>query len=85
MCGVLSFTTFVQNIFHPKKKWKTFDKKMFIGLHVKNQIFLTDFNSYPVLSTDFSKNTQISDFMTIRPVGTELFHAEGRTSRRTDI
>jgi len=27
----------------------------------------------------FSKNTQISDFMKTRPVGTELFHAHKRT------
>jgi hypothetical protein len=27
----------------------------------------------------FSKNTQISNFMKIRPVGAELFHANGRT------
>ena len=25
----------------------------------------------------FSKNTQVSDFMKIRPVGAELFHADG--------
>jgi hypothetical protein len=27
----------------------------------------------------FSKNTQISNFMKIRPVGAELFHADRRT------
>ena len=27
----------------------------------------------------FSKNPQISNFMKIRPVGAELFHADGRT------
>ena len=27
----------------------------------------------------FSKNTQISNFMKLRPVGAELFHANGRT------
>ena len=27
----------------------------------------------------FSKNTQISNFMKIRPVGAELFHADGQT------
>jgi hypothetical protein len=30
----------------------------------------------------FSKNPQISNFMKIRPVGTELFHADGRTDER---
>jgi hypothetical protein len=33
----------------------------------------------------FSKNTQISNFMKIRPVGNELFHANGRTDIQTDI
>ena len=32
----------------------------------------------------FSKNTQISNFMKIIPVGAELFHANGRTDGRTD-
>ena len=27
----------------------------------------------------FSKNPQISNFMKIRPVGAEFFHADGRT------
>jgi len=26
----------------------------------------------------FAKNTKISDFIKIRPVGVELFHADGR-------
>ena len=34
----------------------------------------------------FSKNPQIPNFMKIRPVGAELFHADGRTDRdRHDI
>ena len=32
----------------------------------------------------FTKNTQISNFMKIRPVGAELFNADGQTDRRTD-
>jgi hypothetical protein len=31
-----------------------------------------------------SKNTQISNFMKIRPVGAELFHTDGQTDRQTD-
>jgi len=38
-----------------------------------------------MLSTDFLKNNQISVFMKILPVGAELFHADGRTDRRTDM
>jgi len=32
----------------------------------------------------FSKNTHISNFMKICPLGSELFHADGRTDRRDD-
>ena len=32
----------------------------------------------------FSKEAQISSFIKIRPVGAELFHADGRTDGRTD-
>jgi hypothetical protein len=32
----------------------------------------------------FSKNPQISNFMKIRSVGAELFHAGWRTDRQTD-
>jgi hypothetical protein len=35
-------------------------------------------------SRDIKKNTQISNFMKIRPVGTELFHADGRTYRHDE-
>jgi hypothetical protein len=37
------------------------------------------FNETLIFSTDFSKNTQISNFMKIRTVGAELFHADGQT------
>ena len=30
----------------------------------------------------FSKNTQLSSFMEIRPLGAELFHANGRAGRQ---
>jgi hypothetical protein len=48
---------------------------MYIGLHVKYPLFLSDLNSLD----SFSKNPQISNFMKIRPVGAELFHADIRT------
>jgi hypothetical protein len=48
---------------------------MYIGLHVNYQIFLSDFE----FSRQFSKITQLSNFMKIRPVGAKLFHEDGRT------
>jgi hypothetical protein len=33
----------------------------------------------------FSKNTQISNFMKIRPVGAELFHADRRTDGQDEV
>ena len=52
--------------------------KIYIGLRVKCLILSSDFNETWIFSI-FSKNTQISIFMQIRPVGAELFHADGRT------
>jgi hypothetical protein len=34
--------------------------------------------------TDFQKNTQISTFMKIHPLGAEMLHAGGQTHRRMD-
>jgi len=56
---------------------------MYVRIHVKYPLFLSDFNETLIFSTDFSKNTQISDFMIIRPLGPELFHAD-RQTRRTN-
>jgi len=33
----------------------------------------------------FSSNTQISNFTNILPRGADLFHADGRNDRRTDM
>ena len=33
----------------------------------------------------FEKNTQISNFMKIRPVAAELFHADGQTDRHGEV
>jgi len=42
-------------------------------LNVNLQLFFSDFGKY---------NPQISNFMNIRPLGTELLHADGRTDRQ---
>ena len=52
---------------------------MYIGLHVKYGLFLSDFDGTWIFLASFSKNTQISNFTKIRPVGAELFHVDRRT------
>ena len=42
---------------------------------------LSDCNETWTVSTDFSKSTHLSNFMKIRQVGAELFHADGQTWR----
>jgi len=57
--------------------------QMHVGLHGKYLLLLSDFNENWILPTDFSKNTQTSNFMIIRPVWAELFHVIGQTNRQT--
>jgi len=53
-------------------------KKLYIGLHVKYQLFLSNFIKVYISRQIFDKSSK-SNFMKIRPVGAELFHADGRT------
>jgi len=55
---------------------------MYIGYDVKYSLFLSYFNEILSFRDKFLKNSQISNFIKIRPLGGELFHA---TDRRTDI
>jgi len=48
-------TTFVRNISHSKEKWERYDKKMYIGLHVKYPLFLSNFNETWFFSTEVRK------------------------------
>jgi hypothetical protein len=47
--------------------------------HVKYPSFSSDFNEAWNFLDLFSKNSQVSNFIKIRLVGSELFHACGRT------
>jgi len=80
ICVLIFSIMFVCNISNSKKKWERYDLKMYIGLHEKYPLFSSDFNETWI----FSKNPQITNFMKIRPVGAELFHADRQTGRQTD-
>jgi len=56
---------------------------MYIGLHEKYPLLLSDFNETWNFLDRFFKNTQVSNLMNIRYVGAVLFHANSRTDRRT--
>ena len=53
--------------------------KMYIGIFVKSPLFVSDFNYIWNSTRYFRKSTQISNFMKIRLVEAELFHADRRT------
>jgi len=52
---------------------------MYKGLRVKYLLFLSDYNETLIFSTNFLKNTEISNLMKIRPVRAEMFHADRQT------
>jgi len=54
---------------------------MYTGLRAKCPLLLSDFNDNLNFFDRYSKKNQISNFMQIRPVGTELLHADRRTRR----
>jgi len=55
--------------------------QMNIQLHVKYSLFISYCNQDWLFSTDFRRNTKISNFMKTCPVGVGFFHAERRTDR----
>ena len=52
---------------------------MYIGLRVKYTLFCSNFNETCIFLDSFSRNIEKPNFMKIRPVGAQLFHADGRT------
>ena len=58
---------------------------MYVCFQVEWSLFLSDFNKTWYFSTCFQKNTQISNFIKIHPVGANLFHADGRADKWTDM
>jgi hypothetical protein len=54
-CALIFSTASVWSISHSTKKWARYDKKMYIGLHVKYPLFLSNFNDAWTFSTDLKK------------------------------
>jgi aromatic ring-opening dioxygenase LigB subunit len=54
---------------------------MYIGLHVKYPLLLSDFNETSSYLDTFPKNSQILNFMKIRPVGAKLSYGDERTDK----
>jgi len=48
-------------------------------------VLLSDFSETWIFSKDFRTIADIPNFMKTRPMGTELFHADRQTNRRTDV
>ena len=48
---------------------------------LKYPLFSSDLNKTLIPLSDSLKNTQIPNFIKIRPVGAELFHADGQTDK----
>ena len=58
--------------------------EVYNGIHVRYPLFLSDFNETWIFLDRFSKNTQVSNLIKIRPVGAELFHEDGQTGRHDE-
>lgn len=57
--------------------------KMCIVVRVRYLLLLSDCHETSIFWTDFLKNAQIPNFIGIRPVRAELFHAMGLTDEQT--
>jgi len=67
-----------------KEELSEIRSKTYSVRHLKYPLFLLDVNENRTFSTDFSKNTPISNFVKIRQVEAESFHTDGQTHKQTD-
>jgi hypothetical protein len=75
---LIFYTTFVRNVTYSKKNWTGYDQNLHCFSY-KVPVIVVRFSWNLNFLDRFSRNTQISDLMKIRPVSAELFHADGRT------
>ena len=90
MCVLIFSTTFVRNISHSRKEWARYDQKRPVVFMYSTVQYSTGCSCMIVIKLTFihsffSTNTQISNFMTIRPVAADLFHVDRQTDGRTSI
>ena len=79
MCGFICSTTFIWNISHSNTNEARYYHKCTCVFMYSTCYFCQTLMKFSFFSTDFRKTAPISDFMKIRPVGAELFHADGQT------
>jgi hypothetical protein len=81
LCVLSLSTAFVWNISH-SKSWARCDKNVYCSLY-KVPVIHIRFKLNLIFSYRFSRNTQIWNFVKIRPLGAQ-FHAERQTDWQTD-
>ena len=64
--------------------WTIFGKTL-LNINVCFDVCIVRFEWNLNILDKFSKNTQVSNFMKIHPMGAQLFHADGQVDKETDI
>jgi len=78
MCVLIFCISFVSTIYVSEEMGEIWSK-MYIFLHLKYPLFLSDFNETLIFLTYFQKNAQVSNFIQIHLVGGKLFHVDEQT------
>jgi hypothetical protein len=63
MCVLIFSTKFAWNISRSEKNWTRYVSNMYIGVHVKYPLFLSDCNESWIFSADFRKILKKTSFL----------------------